>query len=102
MHQGRSSTEFEAVIDKKGRITVPHVVMKRLAGSKKVHVRLSQTTVNEALTKKSVTEEEIERVAAVQLEDRDQVVRFLLTEGSLRNSAGFRQRGQGRVKGSHT
>jgi hypothetical protein len=81
------SVEFEARIDGSGKITVPGSVAKefrRTPGA--VHVRLTTHAVGDELRERDVKEEEIERVSKVQLESREQVVTFLLSEGALRKS----------------
>ncbi len=95
MERKKSDNEFEAVMGNDGTIVVPHGLAKRFVG-KKLHVRLRSEEVASELMEKNVTEEEIERIANIQLESREQVVKFLLTEGSLRTSSLLR-----RVKGMH-
>lgn len=89
--------EFEAVIGADGRIAVPGEIVRRLgshAGSP-LRVRLLPEVLAEALERNDVTAAEVERIAAVQLEDREQVITFLLAEGAL--SPG--RRGARAVKG---
>ncbi|MER3522859.1 MAG: hypothetical protein C4326_02020 [Ignavibacteria bacterium] len=94
MKQGHgSSSEFDAVIDRKGRLAVPPPVARVFAG-KKVRVRLARKELSAALVDRDVTEEEIDRIAAVQYESREQVVTFLLSEGSLRGNTAFRRRAE--------
>ena len=95
MERKKSDNEFEAVIGDDATIVVQHGLAKRFVG-KKLHVRLRSEEVASELMEKNVTEEEIERIANIQLESREQVVKFLLTEGSLRTSSLLR-----RVKGMH-
>ena len=77
--------DFEAVIGADGKIGVPAKIIRRLgthAGSP-LRVRLLPEVLVKALERKNVTAAEVETIAAVQLEDREQVIRFLLSEGSL-------------------
>jgi bifunctional DNA-binding transcriptional regulator/antitoxin component of YhaV-PrlF toxin-antitoxin module len=82
----RNSFEFEAVIDQQGQITVPGGFFERLGESptRRVHVRLSSKELSAELKKRGVTEDEIDRISEMQLEERNQVEQFLLAEGSLR------------------
>ena len=91
MEYMKSSNEFEAQIDSDGKIAVPSELVKRFAG-KKLHVRLSKEEVAAELQEKNVTEEEIGRISNVQLESREQAVKFLRTEGALKNNKAFVER----------
>jgi hypothetical protein len=88
MERKKSADEFEATIDEVGKITVPHELAQRLLG-KKLHVRLSNEELAGELRSRGVTEEEVEVIAQTQLESRDQVVKFLLTEGALHRRKRF-------------
>jgi hypothetical protein len=48
-----------------------------------------------ALERKNVTAEEVERIASVQLESKEQVISFLLAEGVLAPGGGRNLRGYG-------
>lgn len=91
MSQTSTADEFEATIDAEGKISVPSAIAERLRGQK-VRVRLRRLEIATALAKRDVTEEEIERIASVQLESRNQVVDFLLTEGALSRNRSFKTR----------
>ena len=84
----RKSAEFEACVDKSGKIAVPESVMREFGSrSGTVHVRLTAKAISSGLLERSVSEEEIERISSTQLESREQVVKFLLSEGSLKKRA---------------
>jgi DNA-binding transcriptional regulator/RsmH inhibitor MraZ len=91
MEHRRSRNEFEARIDEKGNIAVPADVAQHFAG-KRLRIHLSPHEINAELQRRMVGEEEIEEIARMQLEPREQVVRFLLTEGMLRKDAAFIRR----------
>lgn len=91
MEHKKSSNEFEALIDDEGKITIPSELRKRLAG-KKLHVRLHKEEVSAGLKENGVTEDEVERIASVQLESREQVVKFFLSEGALESDQTFARR----------
>ncbi len=87
-------SDFTGVLDAEGKIAVPDALRKALAesGARKIHVRLSPLTVNAGLRAQGVTEEEIDHLCMAQLETREQVVKFLLSEGAMKSDAGFRHR----------
>ncbi len=91
MERKHPTNEFDALIDDDGRITVPLEMAKHFAG-RKLHVRLHREEISAGLREKDVTEDEIERIARVQLESREQVVKFLLTERMLKSDAAFVRR----------
>ena len=95
MDDHRSSMEFEAVLDEHGRIAVPQAVLARLDRESRsaLHVRLTSKVISTALSKHDVTEEEIDRIAGLQLETREQVVKFFLSEGALQRNSAFKKRG---------
>lgn len=86
-----TAIEFVAVIDHEGKIAVPDHAAKELGG-KKLHVRLMSNEISSALKARGVTEHEVERIAALQRESRDQVIKFLMSEGSLTASRVFKRR----------
>lgn len=93
MEQKHASNEFEALIDDDGRITVPVEIAEQFAG-RRLHVRLHREEISVGLREKRVTEEEVERIARVQLESREQVLKFLLGEGMLKHDTAFIRRAQ--------
>ncbi len=92
--QGRKSVEFEGTINRHGNIAVPQAVLDDFGGKSrgKFHVRLTGRVISSKLRERRVKEEEIKRIATTQLESHDQVVKFLLSDGSLRFSKGIRRR----------
>ena len=98
MEKAKHSIAFEAEIDGDGRVKFSQPVAEelRLKTGAKVTVRIAGGVLSEQLTARDVSNEEIERIGNVQLEDRDQVVKFLLSEGSLSRSNSFKARVKGR------
>jgi bifunctional DNA-binding transcriptional regulator/antitoxin component of YhaV-PrlF toxin-antitoxin module len=92
--QGHLSLEYEAIVDEEGKIVIPASVVEQVGAGKKavVHVCLTEKNLSNALKEKNVSEEEIEAIARIQLESRDQVVKFLLSEGTLAKHVSFRSR----------
>ena len=84
------SAEFEAELDASGRITVPRDIAGEFQTGM-IRVRLTASLIGEELQKRAVTEEEVERIGRLQLEPREQVIKFLLSEDVLRTS-GMRRR----------
>jgi len=97
MDEDRTSVEFKGEIDDDGKIAVPASILSRLKKGS-IHVRLSGNRVASELKARGVTEEEIQRIAATQLESRDQVVKFLLSEGALKRRSSFGSRSR-RIRG---
>lgn len=83
--------EFEAEVAEGGTLTIPRASGRLFAPGTKVTVRLTHGHVGGALRHRGVTEDEIERIAARQLEPRENVIRFLAAEGSLAGSERFRR-----------
>jgi len=90
MERSRTSVEFDGEIDQEGRISVPASIRDQL-GNGSIQIRLSAVGVGAKLGDRGVTEEEIQKIAAAQLESRDQVVKFLLIEGALKGRKMFKQ-----------
>ncbi len=57
-----------------------------------LHVRLTSAVLSGKLKARGVTEEEIDAIAALQLEPRENVVRFLATESALSRNKRFLRR----------
>ena len=100
MNTGGGSFDFEAMIDGDGRIEIPADVLDRLgsgAGTL-MRVRLVPARIAAALERKNVTPEEVDRIAGLQLESREQVMAFLLAEGALACAGGATRRKKGRKR----
>ena len=81
------SVEFDATVDEWGKITVPEGMARAFRKRPEaVHVWLTTHAFSDELRKRDVNEAEIDRIGKVQLETREQVVKFLLSEGILRRS----------------
>jgi len=63
----------------------------------KVTVRIFGGVLSKELTDRNVSDEEVERIGTIQFEDREHVVRFLKSEGSLSSARQFRTRAKGRL-----
>ena len=88
----RTSVEFEGSLDETGKITIPnHLIgdLKRNAGA--MHVRLTSKALSSELQRHRVSEEEIERMCNMQRESREQIIKFLLSEGALGKRPGRRR-----------
>lgn len=92
----KSTNEFDARLGEDGTIVVPEALRNELAG-KKLHVRLFLEETSASLRSRGVTEEEIDAIAQTQLEAREQVVKFLSSEGSLLANAAFARRAAKRL-----
>ena len=81
--------EFDAMITREGDIDIPSAfkdALREHAGGF-VRVRLTDVAMADALRRKDVGAEELDRIARVQHASREQVVTFLLTEGVLAGKA---------------
>ena len=98
MEKAKHSIAFEAEINGDGRVQFSEPVADelRLKAGAKVTVSIAGGVLSKELTARDVSNEEIERIGNIQLEDREQVVKFLLSEGSLSHSSVFRKRVKGR------
>jgi hypothetical protein len=97
MEKAKHSVEFEAEVDGDGRVHFSRAVASELSlprGSK-VTVRIVGGVLSKTLTARNVSDEEIERIGKLQFEDREHVVRFLLSEGMLSDSNALRKRVKG-------
>ncbi|MFZ4621388.1 MAG: hypothetical protein ACOYNS_12580 [Bacteroidota bacterium] len=93
MEKAKHSVRFQAEVDENGRVNFSKSVpeLQQRAGSK-VTVKIFGGVLSTKLTRLDVTEEEIELIGDVQLEDREHVMSFLESQGSLNENKGFRQR----------
>ncbi len=97
MEQPYPVLEFETEVANDGTIVVPLSLSDALR-SHKVVVRMVVGSVAGSLRKRGVTEGEIERIALLQLEQRENVVSFLKVEGALAHSASFVRRAEKLLK----
>ena len=81
--------EFEATVKVDGTLAMPPAIARTLQPGATVTVRLTRGGIPSGLKRRAVTEEEIERIAARQLEPRENVLRFLEAEGALSRSRRF-------------
>ncbi len=98
MSYHKKAAEFIGVVDEQGNIRLPADLLRNI--EPKVHVRLTPVHLNSQLKNRGVSEEEVEHLGAVQLEPREQVVKFLLSEGALSNNAAFCKRARKEIRGS--
>lgn len=77
------SIQFEAHVDSEGTIVIPRAIAKKLGKGKSITVRLTEGVVSNKLRDRSVTEDELEFIAGLQLERREDIICFLESEGIL-------------------
>ena len=94
MEKAKQSIVFESEVDAAGTVQFSRSVGSelRLREGAKVTVRIVGGVLSPALARRGVTDDEIERIGNVQLEERDQVTMFLESEGVLVRNRSFRQR----------
>lgn len=92
----RESVEIDLRIPEHGDLLIPMDALKRLNSRRtgRVNVRLTAANLSGHLRRQRVTEDEIEQIAAVQLEPRENVIRFLTSESTLSGNQGFKRRAQ--------
>ncbi|MBM4165578.1 MAG: hypothetical protein FJ218_01420 [Ignavibacteria bacterium] len=83
MSEHQTAIEFDTTIDEHGAIHLPEILQSALHTGAKVSVRVLSNVISKELKSKRVLESEIETIMSLQLENREQVVKFLLTEGSF-------------------
>jgi hypothetical protein len=85
MNEEVKSIEFESRLGSDGRLLVPEEIqteLQRLEG-RRIRVRIIPERDARKLRTRNITEDEIDRIATLQREERRNVVRFLLSEGTL-------------------
>ena len=94
MKRVKESVEAEIRVERDGKGILPASLLRQLAATPgaKVRVRVTSRALGNGLTARGVTEEEIEAIAALQIEGRANVVSFLSSEGALSADSGFRRR----------
>jgi hypothetical protein len=97
VEKAKHSVEFEAEIDREGRVQFSRAVAHelQLKEGSKVTVRIIGGVLSKELTARDVSVEEVERIGTIQFEDREHVVRFLRSEGALVSNRRFRKRARG-------
>lgn len=83
MSERRNPLEFDSQVDSEGRIALPRETVRLLGLREHVRVRLTRRALAASLRRKNVSEQEIDRIAALQLEMPEHVAAFLLSEGAL-------------------
>lgn len=86
--------EFRTRIGRDGNIVLPRGVSRAgtLRRGALVSVQVKHASLPLRLRNRGVTEDEVQRIAAVQMEPREQVMKFLLAEGSLQRRVTSRPR----------
>ena len=99
MEKAKHSVVFEAEIGREGKVEFSREVGRELhlTEGSKITVRITGGVLSKDLTARDVSDEEIEQIGSMQFEDREHVVRFLSSEGVLKNNRRFQQRAKGRT-----
>ncbi len=87
-------TEFEAIIEDDGSLRLPKELQQKMLPGATVIVRLVEGHLTSMLRSRGVTEEEIETISRLQMEQRGDVIRFLETEGAFSSNRSFAKRVQ--------
>ena len=88
------SAPIRAAVRKDGSIVVPGIAVAAmgLKPGNRVHVRVTVESLSVRAMELGVTEEEVDAIGELQLESRENVLRFLAAEGSLAKRRSFRTR----------
>ncbi len=94
MEKAKHKIEFEVEVDEHGRVQFSRSVAHELhlQHGDKATVKIIGGVLSKELAALSVTDEEIEAISAVQYEDREQVIRFLKSQGVLAGDRAFQKR----------
>ncbi|MBI1805753.1 MAG: hypothetical protein HYR76_01725 [Ignavibacteria bacterium] len=92
------STEFEATVAADGSLTIPEKIARGLKNGSFITIRLTEGVVSRSLHRKGVSEDEIEQIATLQLEERNHVLRFLEAEGALAHDRKLAARASGLLR----
>jgi len=98
MERPYPSLEFEVEVSKDGMIQFPPAIARRFHVGSRVTVRITDGIISAALRKRMVTEGEVEHIASMQLEQREQVIDFLSVEGAMAKNTSFRTRARTLLK----
>ena len=84
-----SAFGFDARLKDDATIAVPPEVVKALGrdAATILHVQLTPASVWDELRERGITEDEVQAIAQLQMETREQVIGFLLAEGALAGPA---------------
>jgi len=94
MKRVKESVEAEIRVEHDGRGILPASLLRQIPANPGaiVRVRVTSRALGIDLMARGVTEEEIELIGALQIEQRTNVVSFLSSEGALSADKGFRRR----------
>jgi hypothetical protein len=100
MQQADRHLELEIEVDGDGGVKIgpEHLRQLGVPSGSKLHVRLTARQPGTLPARGGITEEEIDRISRMQLEDRESVIVFLSAEGRLAGNRAFRRRAKGLVR----
>ena len=93
MEKAKHSVQFEAEVDANGKVTISKSVDQlHLRPGTKVTVNIFGGVLSDRLTRLNVTKEEIEQIGKMQYEEREHVMTFLSSQGSMSKNKRFAER----------
>ena len=94
MKRGKESGERVVRVLEDGTAVLEASFLKDLGlrPDDQIHVRVTTRKLRRGLLRIGVTEDEVETIAAMQLEPRENVERFLSTQGAMQRRAGRKAR----------
>ena len=84
--------EFEATIDDENVIRIPVAIAATLHKGKRVTIRMTKGNISRSLVARGIGEDDVERIATMQREEREDILRFLHAEGALAEQRMFAKR----------
>ena len=92
MEHSYPAVEFEATIDEEGVVHIPAAIASTLHKGKRYTVRIIKGSIPRSLSLRGISEDDVECMAMIQLESREDILRFLHAESSLSDNRMFRRR----------
>jgi len=90
MEKAKHSVQFQAEVDANGKVSFSKSVNElQLKPGEKVTINIFGGVLSERLTTLNVTEAEIEQIGKTQLEDRQHVMTFLSSQGTMAKNKSF-------------
>ncbi|OGU28806.1 MAG: hypothetical protein A2X67_09670 [Ignavibacteria bacterium GWA2_55_11] len=92
--ENNPSGPFTLTIREDGSVVIPASVLRRMGfdPGQRMSVRVTALALSEELEQRGVGEDEVDRISETQMEPRENVLKFLASEGRLKGDKAFRSR----------
>jgi len=74
---------FETVMAADGSVRFPPEISRGFRAGERIVIRVQSAPLARELAARGISDEEVQKIASRQLESRERVLRFLLSEGAL-------------------